>query len=57
MTDWSTEPYMVWKLVLYKEDTYGNQKFYKTNEDFDHSTIAEINYEDNEVTEIKDPED
>ena len=56
MTNWKREPFMVYKLVLYKEDDEGNQKFYTTNENFDHSPIAEFPYESYEVTEIKDPD-
>lgn len=52
--NWSEEPFMIWKLILYKEDDKtGEQKFYTTNENFNHSTIAEISYDDDEVTEIK----
>ena len=52
MTDWSEEPFLVWKLILYKEDNKGNQKFYTTNENFNHSEIAEWDYNENNVTEI-----
>jgi hypothetical protein len=52
MTDWSEEPFLVWKLILYKEDDKGNQKFYTTNENFNHSEIAEWDYNENKVTEI-----
>ncbi len=52
MTDWSEEPFLVWKLILYKEDDKGNQKFYTTNENFNHSEIAEWDYNENNVTEI-----
>jgi hypothetical protein len=33
------------------EDT-GEERFYTTNENFDHSEIAEWNYNENNVTEI-----
>mgnify|MGYP001567680404 FL=1 len=56
MTDWSEEPFLVWKLILYKEDDKGNQKFYTTNENFNHSEIAEWDYNENNVTEITEDE-
>lgn len=56
MTDWDEEPFFVYKLILYKEDDFGNQKFYKTNENFDHSGIAEWGYNKNNVTEITEDE-
>jgi hypothetical protein len=56
MTDWSEEPFFVHKLILYKEDDEGNQKFYTTNENFDHSEIAEWDYNENNVTEITEDE-
>ena len=56
MTDWSEEPFFVHKLILYKEDDEGNQKFYTTNENFDHSEIAEWDYNENNVTEITEEE-
>ena len=52
MTDWDEEPFLVYKLILYKEDDSGNQKFYTTNENFDHSGIAEWGYDETNVTEI-----
>jgi hypothetical protein len=50
---WDDAPYMVHRLTLYKvnEDT-GEERFYTTNENFDHSEIAEWNYNENNVTEI-----
>ena len=56
MTDWSEEQFFVHKLILYKEDDEGNQKFYTTNENFDHSGIAEWEYNENNVTEITEDE-
>ena len=40
--NWNEIPFCVWSdIVFYKEDDNGNQKFYKPNDDFSYSYIAE----------------
>ena len=55
-TDWDKLETKIWRVVLFKEDNKGNQKFYEY--DGDHSSIAEqmsdVDNEDlNEITDIE----
>ena len=53
-TNWSKIPTRIWKVVLYKENKKGEQKFYEY--DGDHSWMAEplCNVEDEYLIEMED---
>ena len=53
-TNWSKIPTGIWKVVLFKENKKGEQKFYEY--DGDHSFIAEQMYdvEDKYLRELED---
>ena len=43
---------MVYKIIMYTTDKDGHEKFYTTNDKYDHSLICDM-IDDNDVYEIK----